>query len=215
MSEQTPGTETPATPAPPTPSASAAPSAPAPAPAAAAAPTPAPPPSAAASAEAAQWGRVDDAGNVFVRTADGERQVGSWQAGSPGEALAFYTRKYENLRVEIDLLGRRIRGEGGATIEPDEATASIERLRTTVAEANVVGDLAALSASLDGLVGALDARRGAIAAEKAKAKAEAKEKREAVVVEAESLAESTSWKATGERYRELLEEWKAAPRIDR
>ena len=60
MSEQPPAPEQPATPAPPSSSATPA-------------PTPAPPPSAAASAEAAQWGRVDDAGNVFVRTADGER----------------------------------------------------------------------------------------------------------------------------------------------
>jgi hypothetical protein len=35
------------------------------------------------------------------------------------------------------------------------------------------------------------------------------------VVEAESLAESTQWKATGERFTALLESWKAAPRIDR
>ncbi len=75
------------------------------------------------------WGRVDEAGNVFVRTADGERQVGSWQAGSPDEALGYYTRKFENLKVEIDLLGRRVRGEGGASIDPDEAAATIARLR--------------------------------------------------------------------------------------
>ena len=37
----------------------------------------------------APFGRVDAEGNVFVRTADGERKVGSWQAGSPDEALAW------------------------------------------------------------------------------------------------------------------------------
>ena len=169
------------------------------------------------------WGRVDEEGNVFLRTTDGttdgttvgERQVGSWQAGSPDEALAFYARKYENLRVEIDLLGRRVRGEGGATIEPDEAAASIERLRATVAEANVVGDLGALTTKLDGLVGVLDSRREELAARKVAAKEAARGKREAIVAEGESLSESTSWKATGERYRTLLDEWKAAPRIDR
>ena len=30
------------------------------------------------------WGRVAEDGTVFVRTAEGERQVGSWQAGQPG-----------------------------------------------------------------------------------------------------------------------------------
>ena len=36
------------------------------------------------------WGRVDADGTVYVRTADGERVIGSWQAGSPEEAIAFF-----------------------------------------------------------------------------------------------------------------------------
>ena len=39
------------------------------------------------------WGRVDADGTVYVRTADGERVIGSWQAGSPEEAIAFFARK--------------------------------------------------------------------------------------------------------------------------
>ena len=44
------------------------------------------------------WGRVDADGTVYVRTADGERVIGSWAAGSPEEALAFFQRKFESLR---------------------------------------------------------------------------------------------------------------------
>lgn len=29
------------------------------------------------------WGRVDETGTVYVRTADGEQVVGSWQAKLP------------------------------------------------------------------------------------------------------------------------------------
>ena len=54
------------------------------------------------------WGRVDADGTVYVRTADGERVIGSWQAGSPDEALAFYRRKYEALETEVVLLEQRI-----------------------------------------------------------------------------------------------------------
>jgi hypothetical protein len=50
---------------------------------------------------------------------------------------------------------------------------------------------------------------------RARQREEALAAREALVVEAESLAESTQWKATGERFTALLEAWKAAPRIDR
>ena len=47
------------------------------------------------------WGRVDADGTVYVRTADGERVIGSWQAGSPEEAIAFFARKYEALETEV------------------------------------------------------------------------------------------------------------------
>ena len=55
------------------------------------------------------WGRVDETGTVYVRTADGEQVVGSWQAGSPEEALAYFERKYEGLVVEIGLLEQRVK----------------------------------------------------------------------------------------------------------
>ena len=32
-----------------------------------------------------EWGRVTDDGAVFVRTAEGEREVGSWHAGTPAD----------------------------------------------------------------------------------------------------------------------------------
>ena len=54
------------------------------------------------------WGRVDPDGTVYVRTAEGERVIGSWQAGSPEEALAFYQRKFASLDTEVSLLEQRI-----------------------------------------------------------------------------------------------------------
>ncbi len=54
------------------------------------------------------WGRVADDGTVYVRTADGEREIGSWQAGSPDEALAFFKRKFDSLETEVSLLEQRM-----------------------------------------------------------------------------------------------------------
>ena len=54
------------------------------------------------------WGRVADDGTVYVRTTDGEREIGSWQAGSPAEALAFFKRKFDALETEISLLEQRM-----------------------------------------------------------------------------------------------------------
>ena len=54
------------------------------------------------------WGRVADDGTVYVRTVEGEREIGSWQAGSPAEALAFFKRKFDSLETEVSLLEQRI-----------------------------------------------------------------------------------------------------------
>ena len=84
------------------------------------------------------WGRVADDGTVYVRTGEGERVVGSWQAGSPDEALAFYRRKYESLETEVALLEQRL---SATDLAPGTARASIDRLLEAVGAANCVGDL--------------------------------------------------------------------------
>src|SRR5438045_3533661 len=43
------------------------------------------------------FGRVDADGTVYVKTAGGERVVGSWQAGSPEEGLAHFARRLHEL----------------------------------------------------------------------------------------------------------------------
>jgi hypothetical protein len=158
------------------------------------------------------WGRVDEQGNVWVRTAEGERPVGSWQAGSPDEALAYFRRKYEGLVVEVQLLERRVRE---TDLAPKDALTAIEHLRATVAEAHAVGDLDALVRRLDALVGAVESRREERKAARAKAQDQAREAKERIVAEAEQLAESTDWRRAGERLRALVDEWKAVPRLDR
>jgi Domain of Unknown Function (DUF349) len=158
------------------------------------------------------WGRVDETGTVYVRTADGEKEVGSWQAGSPDEALAYYERKYEGLVVEIGLLERRVRT---TDLAPKDALAAIDHLRTAVTEAHAVGDLAALGTRLDALVSLVDSRREERKVARAKQSEEAKTAKEQLVAEAEQLAESEQWRTAGERLRALVDIWKGLPRLDR
>ena len=158
------------------------------------------------------WGRVDEQGTVYVRTADGERVVGSWQAGSPEEALAYFKRKYEGLAVEVGLLEQRVRD---TDLSPKDAMAAIEHLRTSVNEAHAVGDLDALSRRLDALVTVVEARREERKAQKARAAEEARRAKVQLVEEAEELARSEQWRASGERLRALVETWKSLPRLDR
>ncbi len=159
------------------------------------------------------WGRVADDGTVFVRTAAGERVVGSWQAGSPDEALAFYQRKYTALETEVALLEQRI---SGTDLSPGAARATIDRLLEAVATANAIGDLDSLQSRLEALTGQVEGRREEVRAAREHARVEAKAIKERIVSEAEQIAaEATHWKISGERMRQLLEEWKTAPRADR
>ncbi|MFF0430104.1 DUF349 domain-containing protein [Streptomyces sp. NPDC004520] len=158
------------------------------------------------------WGRVDETGTVYVRTAEGEKVVGSWQAGTPEEALAYFERKYEGLVVEIGLLEKRVRT---TDLSAKDATAAIEHIRQQVDEHHAVGDLAALATRLDKLVETVDSRREERKAQKAKQTDEARTAKEKLVAEAEELAQSEQWRSAGERLRALVDTWKGLPRLDR
>ncbi|GAA5009495.1 DUF349 domain-containing protein [Streptomyces siamensis] len=158
------------------------------------------------------WGRVDETGTVYVRTADGEQVVGSWQAGSPEEALAYFERKYEGLVVEIGLLEKRVKT---TDLSAKDAQTAIDHIREQVDAHHAVGDLDVLRGRLDKLVETVESRREERKAQRAKQSDEARHAKEALVVEAEELAQSDQWRAAGERLRALVDTWKGLPRLDR
>ena len=167
----------------------------------------------------AQFGRVADDGTVYVRTPEGEKAVGSYPGKSSEEALAYFVRKFELVAGEIALLAARIKS--GAMV-PSDALVAVKKLRDQARELNGVGDLAALASSVEQLEPLIEGHREAYEAKKA-AEVAAKNARreqilvekEKIVVEAESLAMSENWKVTGDRLKQLLDEWKLAPRLDK
>jgi hypothetical protein len=181
-----------------------------------------PQPTSAASAligDPAKFGRVAEDGTVFVRTPEGEKAVGSYPGKSAEEALAYFVRKFEALASEVALTAARI--TSGAMV-PQDAYEAVKKLRQQVRELNGVGDLAALALSVDQIEPLIEGHREAYEAKKAAeaaAKAARREQilieKEKIVAEAESLALSENWKATGDRLKALLDEWKAAPRLDK
>ena len=104
---------------------------------------------------ASQWGRIDDDGTVFVKTADGERAIGSWQAGDPEEGLAYYERRFADLATEVDLLRRRLDSGAGDAKATWNQTAVIQ---DSLADVAVIGDLGALATSLAELRVAAEAK---------------------------------------------------------
>lgn len=159
-----------------------------------------------------EWGRIDDDGTVFLRTADGERVIGSWHAGTPEDGIEFYVRRYTDLESEVALLEGRV---ASAASDPSAVGGATRKLREVVPSAAAMGDLDALSNRLDSVLAAVDQRLAAKKAERAAAAAAAADQKRALVAEAEQLSASTSWKATGERYRVIVEEWKAIRGVDR
>lgn len=159
------------------------------------------------------WGRVDDDGTVYVRTSEGERVVGSWQAGAPEEALTFFRKKYDALLTQVELLEKRLRS---TDLSASAAMTAIDKLRTSVREANAVGDLDSLSERLDALTARAEERKVEQKQAQEQARDQARDVKERIVAEAERVAaETTHWKSGGERMTQLIEEWKKAPRADR
>jgi len=159
------------------------------------------------------FGRVDDDGTVYVKTAAGERVVGSWQAGTPEEGLAHFARRFADLVTEVDLVDTRL--QTGAA-DAAHSLATIKRLRATLDEAHVVGDIDGLAARLDRLAGVADEKAGEARAAREAARGEALARKTALVEEAEKIAaDATGWKTAGDRLKEILDEWKTIRGVDK
>ena len=167
----------------------------------------------------AKFGRVGEDGTVYVITPTGDRAVGSYPGKTADEALAYFVKKFEMAASEVALLAARIRS--GAMV-PSDAHEAVNKLRTQISELNGVGDLVNLAQSLEKIPaliteheGAYQARKAAQSAEREARKVEAAAIKEKIVAEAESLIDSVAWKVTTARLKELLDDWKKAPRLDK
>jgi hypothetical protein len=158
------------------------------------------------------WGRIAEDGTVYVRTSEGERAVGSWQAGTVEEGLAFYTRRYDDLSAEVSVLEARVTTP---SVDPRTVAAAITKLKESLPTASVVGDLADLDRRLDGVLAKVQERRAAIAESRAAAAVAAADRKRGLVDEARRLSTSTDWRATGDRYRAIVDEWKTIRGVDR
>ncbi|MGW4324693.1 DUF349 domain-containing protein [Nocardia sp. NPDC004573] len=158
------------------------------------------------------WGRVDEDGTAWVKTVEGERQVGSWQAGDATEGLAHFGRRFDDLATEVALLEARLAAGADARKTKAAAMALAESLPT----AAVIGDIEGLARRLQAIAEHSEEAAAHAKEEKERARHEHTERKEALAAEAEKIAaESTQWKAAGDRLREILDEWKSIRGVDR
>ncbi|PRQ10554.1 DUF349 domain-containing protein [Corynebacterium sp. 13CS0277] len=176
-------------------------------------PVPAPAARPAVGGRPQDFGRVDDDGQVFVFTADGERKIGEWKAGTPAEGLEHYATRYADLATEVNLLAVRLTSHPG---EAQQIRAAAQALREGLPEATVIGDIPALDAELQAIIDASGQAEAQAKQAKAERRAQAIARKEALAAEAEDLAaNSTEWKKAGDRFRTILEEWKTIRGIER
>jgi len=157
-------------------------------------------------------GYADEEGNVFLNSADGPVKLGQYVAGTPEEGVSFFARKYNDLVSEIELAIARLR-DGKAN--PDAAKALLEKIEAAITTPSMLGDLSIFHGHKTEIEELTEKARAQVAEKKAAAKAMALARREEIVALAESLVNSNQWKSTGEKFKELLDEWKTLQSGDR
>ncbi|CAM3628800.1 DUF349 domain-containing protein [Smaragdicoccus niigatensis] len=166
-----------------------------------------------ASSDPSKWGRVDADGTVYLKTADGERVIGSWQAGEPEEALSHYGRRFDDLATEVSLLEARLSSGAG---DARKTKTAAEAMAESLPEATVIGDIDGLSRRLKAIIEHSDEASAQAKEEREKQRTEATARKEQLAAEAEELSSnSTQWKVAGDRLHEILEEWKTIRGVDR
>lgn len=171
-------------------------------------------------AQAESFGRVADDGTVFVREGESERAVGQYADTDAQSALRLFATRYLDLKARLQVFATRLSSPQIKIREIDE---SLKNLTQELVEPAVVGDIAALKEQLASLSEEAQKRKEEITEARKAAVAKAIEERTAIVEQAEALAQSlgnsTNWRQTADKFRELFEQWQAhqrsSVRIDR
>lgn len=160
-----------------------------------------------------QFGRVDDDGTVWLISAAGERIIGSWQAGDREAAFAHFGRRFDDLATEVTLMEERLASGSG---DARKIKAHAAELAETLPTAAVLGDIDALAGRLASIAEHAEATVAAERSRREEHRAAQTARKEALATEAEELAaNSTQWKAAGDRFRAILDEWKTISGVDR
>ncbi|MBV7363720.1 DUF349 domain-containing protein [Actinomycetaceae bacterium TAE3-ERU4] len=164
------------------------------------------------------FGRIDDEGNVWVKDGDEERQVGQYPDGVPENGLDLYIRRFLDLQAQVKLFADRL-----ANLSPRDIDQTLSSLRKSVVAPHAVGNLPALRNRIEELAKTAEEYKEQARAARAAAREEALARRTAIVEAAEALAaqdpERTQWKVSGQKLRDLLDDWKQAqksgPKLER
>jgi len=155
------------------------------------------------------FGRVDDDGTVSVREGESWRAVGSFPDGTPDEALAYFTRKFDDLEATVSLAEQRVKA--GAAVR--DITKQLDRLDKDLVEPAAVGDIVALRGRVQALREKLPTLEAKQDEASQAAVAEALAHREKIVADMEAIASQdpskVRWKQATTTMTELFEAWQS------
>lgn len=164
----------------------------------------------------AKFGRVDQDGVAWVKTADGERQIGEYKAGTPQEGLAHFGARYDDLNTEVKMLEARLEShpEQAQTIRHDAKI-----LQQSLSTAAVIGDIPALDARLEKISQRTEIAEQQVAEAKQQRRDSALAQKEELLTEVEGIAAAdpttVNWKRSGERIRAIVEQWRGIKGVER
>ena len=164
-----------------------------------------------------QFGRVDDKNNVYVIDKGTERLVGQYPDVSQDEALAFFTKKFDDLEAQVRILEQRI--SSGIT-DAKSLQTTHQHLTTELSEPKAVGNLEALRLRVSALLPAIEEAATKAQAARDEAIAKAMAEKEEIATRAEKIVSNlggVNWKQSTAEMAQLFERWqqiqKDSPKI--
>jgi len=156
-----------------------------------------------------EFGRVDDKNNVYVIDGGNERLVGQYPDVTSEEAMAFFTKKFDDLEAQVRILEQRI-ASGITDVKSLKATHST--LVKDCTEPKAVGNLASLRQRLEAVEPAIAQAAEKASAAREEAIAQAMKDKEEIAARAEAIVANLggiNWKKSAAEMAELFDRWQA------
>jgi len=154
-----------------------------------------------------EFGRVDEANNLYLIDGAVERIVGQYPNVPQEDALAYFTRKFDDLAAQVRTLEQRL--AAGIT-DAKSLKATREHLKTELVEPKVVGNVQNLRDRIEAVTGLIEATAAKVNAERAVASDAAMASKEEISARAEAIVANlggVNWKKSAVEMTELFERW--------
>ena len=154
-----------------------------------------------------EFGRVDEANNVYLIDGGQERIVGQYPNVPAEDALSYFTRKFDDLAAQVRTLEQRL--AAGIT-DAKSLKTTREHLKAELVEPKAVGNVQNLRDRVEAVTGLIDATSAKAIEERAAANQLAMAAKEEIAARAEAIVANLggiNWKKSAVEMTELFERW--------